>query len=72
MTELQPPQRKTYKAKAVFGMVLAVVMVGAFATGASAESSDTPRSGGLHVTKECSQYSGNAGGFCTISLQFQL
>lgn len=27
----------------------------------------TPRSGALHVTKECSQYTGAAGAFCTIT-----
>jgi hypothetical protein len=26
-----------------------------------------PRNGELHVTKECSEYSGLAGGFCTIT-----
>lgn len=29
--------------------------------------SASPRSGDLHVTKECSQYTGLAGGFCTIT-----
>jgi hypothetical protein len=27
----------------------------------------TPRSGALHVTKECSQYNGTVGSFCTIT-----
>ena len=27
----------------------------------------TPRTGSLHVTKECSQYTGAAGSFCTIT-----
>jgi hypothetical protein len=30
-------------------------------------SAASPRSGDLHVTKECSQYAGAAGGFCTIT-----
>jgi hypothetical protein len=30
-------------------------------------SESSPRSGALHVTKECSQYAGQAGGFCTIT-----
>lgn len=30
-------------------------------------SADSPRSGTLHVTKECSQYTGAAGSFCTIT-----
>jgi hypothetical protein len=29
--------------------------------------SASPRSGDLHVTKECSQFNGNAGEFCTIT-----
>ena len=57
MTELQSPQRKSYTAKAIFGLLLAVVMVAAFATAGSAQNTGTPRSGELHVTKECSQYS---------------
>ena len=30
-------------------------------------SASSPRSGALHVTKECSAYMGQAGGFCTIT-----
>ncbi len=67
MTELQSPQRRSFTAKAIFGLLLAIVMVGAFATAASAENTRTPRSGELHVTKECSQYTGAAGSFCTIT-----
>jgi hypothetical protein len=29
-------------------------------------STSAPRSGTLHVTKECSEYTGEAGSFCTI------
>ena len=58
MTELQSSQRRSYTAKTIFGLLLAVVMVAAFATAGSAENTGTPRSGELHVTKECSQYSG--------------
>ena len=63
MTELQSPQRRSFTAKAIFGLLLAVVMVAAFATAGSA----SPRSGELHVTKECSEFSGLPGGFCTIT-----
>ena len=63
MAELQSPQRKSLTAKAIFGLLLAVVMVAAFATAGSA----SPRSGELHVTKECSEFSGLPGGFCTIT-----
>jgi hypothetical protein len=44
-------------------LVLAVAATGIVATAGSA----TPRSGALHVTKECSQYDGDAGDFCTIT-----
>src|SRR5437764_1897242 len=63
MTELQSPQRKSFTAKAIFGLLLAVVMVAAFATAGSA----APRSGELHVTKDCSQNTLLPGGFCTIT-----
>jgi hypothetical protein len=33
----------------------------------SAVSASAPRSGALHVTKECSEYTGAAGSFCTIT-----
>jgi hypothetical protein len=44
-------------------LVLAIAAAGIGATAGAA----TPRSGALHVTKECSQYQGNAGDFCTIT-----
>ena len=44
-------------------LVFAVVAAGIVATGGSA----TPRSGALHVTKECSEYNGKVGSFCTIT-----
>ena len=34
---------------------------------ASAVSASSPRSGALHVTKECSEYTGLADSFCTIT-----
>ena len=55
MPELQSPQRRSLTTKAIFGLLLAVVMVAAFATAGSA----SPRSGELHVTKECSEFSGS-------------
>jgi hypothetical protein len=65
MTELQSSQRRTFTAKTIFGLLLAVVMVAAFATAGSAEG--PPRSGHLLVTKECSEFTGLPGGFCTIT-----
>ena len=67
MTELQSPQRKRFTAKTIVGLLLAVVMVAAFATAGSAEDTGTPRIGWLHVTKECSHFSGQPGGYCTIT-----
>jgi hypothetical protein len=46
-------------------MLLLAIAVGIAATTSSATA--TPRSGALHVTKECSQYTGAAGSFCTIT-----
>ena len=67
MTELQSPQRRSFTAKAIFGLLLAVVMVAAFATAGSAENTGNPRVGLLHVTKECPNFHGQAGEFCTIT-----
>jgi hypothetical protein len=49
--------------KRILALLLAVAAAGIVATAGSA----TPRSGTLHVTKECSQYNGGAGEFCTIT-----
>lgn len=48
--------------KAIFVLLLAAVTAGIVVTAGSA----TPRSGALHVTKECSAHDGDAGDFCTI------
>src|SRR5204863_5280447 len=50
--------------KVVPGLAAAEV---AAAEGARSLSESSPRSGALHVTKECSQYTRLAGGFCTIT-----
>src|SRR5262249_34268200 len=46
---------------------LIVVLAVASALVVAREASASPRSGTLHVTKECSQFQGEAGGFCTIT-----
>lgn len=51
--------------KRTFAAVLALAVAGAMATTGSA--SPTKRSGALHVTKECGDYHGAAGEFCTIT-----
>jgi hypothetical protein len=54
--------------KAIFGLLLAAIAAGAFAVASSAGTTgSSPRSGALHVTKECSEYNGLAGAFCTIT-----
>ena len=49
----------------IFILLAAVAVAGVVANVGSAEA--TPRSGDLHVTKECSEYFGGAGQFCTIT-----
>jgi hypothetical protein len=46
-------------------LVLAIAAAGILAPAGPATAN--PRSGVLHVTKECSQYHGQAGDFCTIT-----
>ncbi len=50
-------------------LVLVATVVGVVAFGAvqASASSATQRSGALHVTKECSEFNGTAGSFCTIT-----
>jgi hypothetical protein len=54
----------------IFGLILTLVLAGSIAAAAKGNDgrgSSDPRSGGLHVTKECSQYTGLADSFCTIT-----
>ncbi len=51
--------------KRSFILLVAVAAAGVAAGVGSADA--TPRSGALHVTKECSQYNGTVGSFCTIT-----
>jgi hypothetical protein len=51
--------------KRTLAVVLALAAAGVVATTGSASS--TKRSGALHVTKECGDYHGAAGEFCTIT-----
>jgi len=48
----------------MLGLTL-VALAGAFAVAGQANGS--PRSGAFHATKECSQYTGQAGDHCTIT-----
>jgi hypothetical protein len=51
--------------KRMLALVMAVAAVGVLATAGSAKP--TKRSGPLHVTKNCSEYTFALGGFCTIT-----
>lgn len=51
------------KIKAILGLLLALVAAGAFAVGSSASD----RSGTLVVDKDCSEYTGLEGSFCTFT-----
>ncbi len=54
--------------KAIFGLLLAAVAAGAFAVASSAgNTGSSTRSGELHVTKNCRDYTLAAGDFCTIT-----
>ena len=48
-------------------VALAVAIAAAAFAVTAGSATATPRSGALHVTKECSQYTGAAGSFCTIT-----
>jgi hypothetical protein len=56
--------------KRTLGLIMLIACTAAFAGASQARttiSSSAPRSGTLHVTKECSQYAGTPGSFCTIT-----
>ena len=53
--------------KRIVGLILAVTLAGAFAIASQARTdASSSRTRPLHVTKECGQYSGQPGGYCTI------
>jgi hypothetical protein len=67
MTKLQPHSTR-FELKAIFALLLAMVVTGAVAGASSAaKTGSSNRSGELHVTKNCSHYTGAAGSFCTIT-----
>jgi hypothetical protein len=53
--------------KRIFAIVTAVVLTGGFVIANQVPASASARGGALHVTKECSHYTGAAGSFCTIT-----
>jgi hypothetical protein len=53
--------------KRILSMVIAGIMAGAFAFTGLVPASAAPRTRALHITKNCSEYHGAAGEFCTIT-----
>jgi hypothetical protein len=53
--------------KRILSIVITAILAGAFAFTGLAPASASPRAGALHITKECSEFQGQAGGFCTIT-----
>ena len=53
--------------KRILSIVITGILAGAFAFAGLAPASASPRTRVLHVTKECSEFQGQAGGFCTIT-----
>jgi hypothetical protein len=53
--------------KRILSMVIAGILAGVFAFTGLAPASAASRTRALHITKECSQYTGAAGSFCTIT-----
>jgi hypothetical protein len=66
MSKLEPRWTR-FETTAMVGALLAVVLTGAVAAPSSAATRSTPAGRALHLTKECSQYTGLADSFCTIT-----
>ena len=73
MTQMITGKEKAMKFKAmtpVFALVLVagfVALTLSLSAGAAPVSASSAKKGDLHVTKECSEWTGAAGGFCTIT-----
>ena len=48
-------------------LMLAAALTAAAGVSAASVSASSPRSGAFHATKECSEYTGAAGSFCTFT-----
>jgi hypothetical protein len=67
MTELRS-RRSRIGVRAIVGLLLAIFVTGTLAAASSAATNaSSPRRGALHVTKECSEYTGQADSWCTIT-----
>jgi hypothetical protein len=63
--EKQMHIRRSFAATGAAAVVVAVALLVGSSVAYAGDAS--PRSGSLYVTKECTQYSGAAGAFCTIT-----
>jgi hypothetical protein len=63
--EKQMQVRRSFAVTGAAAVVVAVALLVGSSGALAGEAS--PRSGSLYVTKECTQYSGAAGAFCTIT-----
>ena len=67
MTELRS-RRSRFGVRAIVGLLLAILVTGTLAAASSAATNaSSPRGRALHVTKECSEYTGHADSWCTIT-----
>jgi hypothetical protein len=67
MTKHQP-QATRFGLKPIVGLLLAIVVTATVAAASSAANGNSPaKRGALDVTKECSEYTGQALSFCTIT-----
>ncbi len=53
--------------KRILSIVITSILAGTFAFTGLAPASASSQKGALHITKECSQFQGQAGQFCTIT-----
>jgi hypothetical protein len=67
MTKLLGSLTKKDTIFALVAVAGVVALALALSTGAVSLSANSAREGNLHVTKECSQNTGNPGSFCTIT-----
>jgi hypothetical protein len=53
--------------KRILSIIITGILAGVFAFAGLAPASASAQTGALHITKECSQFHGKAGEFCTIT-----
>ena len=56
-----------FRVRTILGLLAAILVVGTLSAASSGAAASSARRGALHVTKECSEYTGQADSFCTIT-----